>query len=73
MIQQANVHNLLADGEPTMQATPQAVKLLAFCQEPRSREEMQVHVGLKDREYFRKTILKPLLDQGLLKPTRQTE
>ncbi len=51
------------------QATPQAEKVLAFCIEPKSRSEIQQHLGLKDREYFRKAILKPLLEAGLLQYT----
>jgi predicted HTH transcriptional regulator len=39
-------------------------KILEFCAVPRTREEMQDCVGIKTREYFRKTILKPLLDSG---------
>ncbi|MDQ6955446.1 MAG: putative DNA binding domain-containing protein [Mariprofundaceae bacterium] len=58
-----------ATQQATPQATPQASKLLVFCSEPRSREEMQHFMGLKDREHFRKALLVPLLDQGLLKLT----
>jgi len=44
-------------------------ELLEFCTEPKSREEIQEYLGLKDREYLRLEILKPLLDKGLLKLT----
>lgn len=44
-------------------------KLLDFCSVPRSREEMQRFCGIATREYFRKHILKPLLDSGKLKRT----
>jgi len=53
----------------TPQVTPQEERIkriLAFCEEPRSREEIQIFIGLKDREYFRKNILNPLLEKGLL-------
>ena len=53
--------------QATAQATAQA-RLLTFCKEPRSREEMQAFLGLSHREHFRKDILKPLLEQGLLTP-----
>nr|WP_321294524.1 ATP-binding protein [uncultured Sphaerochaeta sp.] len=43
--------------------------LLAFCSIPRSREEMQTHIGIEHREYFRKFILKPLLESGNLQMT----
>ena len=58
-----------APGQATEEATEQAEKLLAFCIEPRSREEMQSFLNLKHREHFRVEILKPLLEQGLLEPT----
>ena len=31
--------------------------------------EIMEHTGLKDREHFRRDILKPLIDQGLLRYT----
>jgi len=40
--------------------------LVDFCKIPRSRTELQAFFGLKDREHFRKTILKPLIDAGIL-------
>lgn len=56
----------------TPQVTPQderAQRILEFCQTPRTREEIQAFIKIKDREYFRKNFLQPLLKQGLLKPT----
>lgn len=44
-------------------------KLLEFCNEPRTRDEMQQFIGIANREHFRKTILKPLLDSEKLKMT----
>lgn len=44
-------------------------RLLEFCSEARTREEMQTLLGIATREYFRKAILKPLLDSGKLKMT----
>lgn len=43
--------------------------LLVYCTVPRSREEIQRHIGIANREYFRQSILKPLLDLGKLKRT----
>jgi ATP-dependent DNA helicase RecG len=43
--------------------------LLEFCAVPRTREEMQRYYGIATREYFRKNILKPLLDSGKLTMT----
>lgn len=58
--------------QATPQVTPQderAQRILEFCQPPRTREEIQAFIKIKDREYFRKNFLQPLLKQGLLKPT----
>ncbi|OIP93861.1 MAG: cell filamentation protein Fic [Thiomicrospira sp. CG2_30_44_34] len=60
--------------QATPQVTPQAVidvlqkhpDLVTFCQMPRSRVELQAFCNLKDREHFRKTVLKPLLEAGWL-------
>jgi ATP-dependent DNA helicase RecG len=43
--------------------------LLDFCSVPRTRDEMQRHYGIATREYFRKSILKPLLESGHLRMT----
>jgi len=58
----------------TQQDTQQVEKdnvdrLLEFCNEPKTREEMQEFLGLKDREHFRSEIVKPLLERELLKLT----
>jgi hypothetical protein len=44
-------------------------KILEFCKTPRYRSEMQAHVGIVNRDYFRKDILNPLIEKGLLEPT----
>ena len=44
-------------------------RLVEFCSEPRTRDEMQQFVGIETREYFRRVILKPLLDSKILKMT----
>ena len=50
-----------------LESTPQAVKTLQFCVEYKFRQEIQDHLGLADREHFRKTILIPLIENLLLK------
>lgn len=63
--------------QATMQATTQAevdsddgIKaLLEFCSTPRTRNEMQEFMQLKNREYFRKKILNPLIKGNLLNLT----
>ena len=55
--------------QATQQATQQAERertILAYCEIPRTRIEIQEKIGIKDREYFRSAILQPLLDKGLL-------
>jgi predicted HTH transcriptional regulator len=46
-------------------------KILEYCAVPRTRDEMQAHVGIATREYFRKSILKPLLNSGQIVMTVQ--
>jgi ATP-dependent DNA helicase RecG len=43
--------------------------LLEFCKTPKTREEMQNHIGILSRDHFRRSILKPLLDSGVLQMT----
>lgn len=65
----AVVQNTMQD---TMQAAMQderVRKILEFCRKPRKREEIQALIGIGNRDYFRKEILTPLLEQGLLHPT----
>ncbi|OGS28132.1 MAG: AAA family ATPase [Elusimicrobia bacterium RIFOXYB2_FULL_48_7] len=61
-----------ATAQVTAQATMQAkwTKIIVeFCKTPRDREEIQKFIKITHREYFRKEILNPLLEQGLLHPT----
>jgi hypothetical protein len=44
-------------------------KIIDFCKIPRNREEIQTHIGLHNRDYFRKEILVPLLKNGQLVAT----
>ena len=44
----------------------QAEKVLQYCIEPKSRAEIQEHMGLKNRDHFRKAILLPLIESGQL-------
>jgi predicted HTH transcriptional regulator len=71
---------LIAHGTPqateqvTEQATEQAdsekaEQVLAFCKEPKSRDEIMKHLGLKHREHFRSDILLPMIESGILSLT----
>ncbi len=62
--------------QATTQATGQVdgldertIRILKFCKTPKSREEIQKFIGIKDREYFRKNILKSLINNNLLQLT----
>ncbi|MFH1282635.1 MAG: RNA-binding domain-containing protein [bacterium] len=62
--------------QATMQVPPQATmqderikKILIFCNKPRTREEIQNFIEIQNRDYFRKRILNPLIEKGLLSPT----
>lgn len=65
-----------AGGHVSGQAGEQAVvikldakrltELLTYCQEPRTRTEMQMFCGINSREYFSNNILNPLLETGRL-------
>ena len=61
--------NTEATTEATTQATTQADKLFLFCRNPRSRIEIQEHLGFKNNEYFRKSILNPLIVSGQIAMT----
>jgi len=43
--------------------------LVEFCSAPRARDEMQAHIGIGNRDYFRRTVLEPLLESGKLRMT----
>lgn len=59
--------------QDTPQDTPQdderISKILDFCNDPRSRQEIQDLISIKDVNHFRSKFLDPLLKEGLLKMT----
>ena len=58
--------------QDTDQDTDQDKRLISvveFCSAPRTREEIQQYLDITHRAYFRKTILRPLLETGRLKMT----
>ena len=58
--------------EVTMQVKLSADKLAAlteFCSVPRSRKEMHAFCSIKTAEYFRKHIIKPMLQSNIIKQT----
>ena len=58
-----NLHDNLHGGNERTE------KIIKFCQIPRSREEIQELISIKNRDFFRKIILKPLLEEKILKLT----
>jgi ATP-dependent DNA helicase RecG len=44
-------------------------RIIKFCKTPKNREEIQFFLKINDRKYFRKEILNPLIEKGLLIPT----
>ena len=55
------------DGDEYVIFSEHGEKILAFCVEPRTREEIQVFVGIAHRERFRAKMLRPLLKSGRLR------
>lgn len=53
----------------TPQVTPQVAAVLDAAQQPRSREELQRILALKDRMHFQKTYIEPLLTARWLEMT----
>lgn len=45
----------------TSQDDERILMILDFCTKPRIRQEIQDEIGMKNREYFRKTLLNPLV------------
>jgi ATP-dependent DNA helicase RecG len=69
---QAKVQDVKGVGEDKAilpQVTPQAErekKIIDFCAMPRTRDEIQKFLNIRDRKYFRMEILNPLLEKELL-------
>lgn len=58
------------DGEhDTTHDENRVMRILTFCEIPRTRTEIQEFAGVKSRRYIQLEILKPLLDSGKLKLT----
>ena len=53
----------------TGEVTPHVGRLLRVCEGNLLREELQAHLGLKDRKHFRESYLHPALDAGLIEMT----
>jgi len=67
-VQDTMQDTMQATEQDTMQAAREK-EILSFCQMPKSREEIQNYIKIKNRDYFRKEILNPLIQKDLLKMT----
>ena len=43
--------------------------IIEYCKEPKTRKEIQEHIGLKDRAYFQTNILNNLIEKGIIEMT----
>ena len=53
----------------TPQVTPQVKReelVFEYCRFPRTMGEIQLYVGMEDREHFSSEVLQPLLEKGLI-------
>ena len=73
VLKNANYHLSGTTAQDTAQVNTQVsaqearlMKLEAFCATARTREELQEFMGIKNRSYFRKAYLNPLLENGRL-------
>lgn len=64
-----NLHTCTVQDSVQVVQDKRIMGLLEFCSTERSRREMQEFMGIASREYFRKKILRPLLDAGQIKMT----
>jgi ATP-dependent DNA helicase RecG len=69
----ANLTTTEVTMEATMEATTEAkiedlrMQLLRqYCKEPRTSQEIMEHLKLRNKEYFRKEILKPLIESNIV-------
>ncbi len=60
---------VLFNGVEIKLSTDAVNKLLLFCQEPKTRDEIMEKCGIRSRNYFRLNILNPMLKLELLKLT----
>lgn len=64
----SSITNLVTSDEASDEVGDEAKmnKILAFCQEPRSKAEIQMHLGISSERYVRQKLMIPLLDKGVL-------
>lgn len=55
--------------QDSIQVENREATILNYCKVPRTREEIQKYSGIRNRAYFRKYVLKPLLDSNKLSMT----
>ena len=55
-----------ASGAVIPQVTPQVTELISIFEGIHNRTELQMKLGLQDREHFRKSYLQPAVEAGLV-------
>jgi len=53
----------------TQQVKAKELELLKYAFNPKSRQDLQEYIGIKDREYFRNNYLNAMINHGWLAPT----
>lgn len=64
-----NKNETIVNGITIKQAKDRVEEIVNFCIEPRTTKEILDHMNLKSRSYFRKNVLLPMIDAGLLRFT----
>ncbi len=54
---------------PKPMQVSRTARILDFCSTPRNREEIQQHLGMNNRDHFRREVLNPLIEKGRLRQT----
>ena len=71
LIVHETTHNrILNNYDPTQDRTHQ---ILSFCTTPKSRQEIQDYLGIRDIKHFRENILKPLIKSNKLQLTEPSK
>lgn len=65
------ITNLVTGDEASDEAGDEAKKkrIIEFCQEPRSKAEIQKHLNISSERYIRQKLMIPLLEEGRLART----
>jgi ATP-dependent DNA helicase RecG len=68
-IDTATVTTTVTTTDTATDSNSQMDRILSYCAEPRSRMDIQIFIGLKNKNHLLKNYLAPLIDSGRLKMT----